>query len=290
MTVPKVSVVLTTYNRAHVLAVTLDSILSQTLEDFDLIISDDASQDDTERVCRQYEARDRRVRYRRGLKNVGMPGNLNAGIAVSAGEYIANLHDGDLYAPRLLERWAAALDAAPQAAFVFNAYRTIDSAGTTIRVYQESLGPCVPGSVLLEQIFFRRWRFDSPVWGTVMGRRSAYLEAGLFDPRFGFVADVDMWLRLAEKFDVAYVADPLITLASREAVPRSWGGAEQLTQEQTERMFWEARMRHYNRRPARRWAEAIRHLAFVVAMRGWGSACAANRHMRSLRGSCSKCL
>ena len=97
MTVPKVSVVLTTYNRAHVLAVTLDSILSQTLEDFDLIISDDASQDDTERVCRQYEARDRRVRYRRGLKNVGMPGNLNAGIAVSAGEYIANLHDGDLH-------------------------------------------------------------------------------------------------------------------------------------------------------------------------------------------------
>ena len=87
-----------------------------------------------------------------------------------------------------------------------------------------------------------------------------------------------MWLRLAEKFDVAYVADPLITLASREAVPRSWGGAEQLTQEQTERMFWEARMRHYNRRPARRWAEAIRHLAFVVAMRGWVCMCSKPPH------------
>jgi glycosyltransferase involved in cell wall biosynthesis len=276
---------LTTYNRARVLDQTVQSILSQTHGDFELVISDDASQDETERMCRDYERRDHRVRYRRGLKNVGMPGNLNAGIEASCAEYIANLHDGDLYEPTLLEKWTAALEAFPRAAFVFNACREIDVNGRTVCVYTEPLGPCVAGSVLLEQIFFRRWRFNSPVWGTVMGRRSAYFAVGLFDPRFGFVADVDMWLRLAERFDVAYVPEPLIALPGREAVPRIWKGAERLAQRQAERMFWEARMRHYHGRPARRLAEAIRHSSFVAASRTWDFACAVNRHLRLLRRS-----
>ena len=290
MKLPKISVVLTTYNRARVLGATVQSILSQTLEDFELVISDDASQDDTEGICRDYERRDRRVRYRRGLKNVGMPGNLNAGIEASGAEYVANLHDGDLYEPTLLEKWTAALDGSPRAAFVFNAYRAVDIDGRTVCVYREPLGPCVPGSVLLEQIFFRRWRFDSPVWGTVMGRRSAYLTVGLFDPRFGFLSDVDMWLRLAERFDVAYIPEPLITLPSREAVPRIWNGAERLAQRQVERMFWEARMRHYDQLPVRRAAEAIRHCSFLAATRAWQLACTVNRRTRALRRSGATCL
>ena len=278
--IPKVSVVLTTYNRAPLLDQTVQTILSQTFEDFELVISDDASRDGTEGLCRDYERRDPRVRYRRGLKNVGMPGNLNAGIEASSAEYIANLHDGDLYEPTLLEKWAAALDACPRAAFVFNAYRAIDANRRTVRIYREPFGPCFAGSVLLEEVFFRRWGFDSPVWGTVMGRRSAYFAVGLFDPRFGFVADVDMWLRLAERFDVAYVPEPLIALPSPEAVPRIWGGAERLTKRQLERMFWEARMRHYRDRPIRRFGEAIRHYSFVAASRGWSLACRVKRKMR----------
>ena len=291
MKIPKVSVVLTTYNRAPLLAPTIQSILAQTFQDFELVISDDASPDETERVCRDFEKRDPRVRYRRGVKNVGMPGNLNAGIEASCAEYIANLHDGDLYEPMLLEKWAAALDAFPRAAFVFNAYRAIDVNGQTVRVYNELAGPCMAGSVLLEDVFFRRWGFGSPVWGTVMGRRSAYLAVGLFDPRFGFVSDVDMWMRLAERFDVAYIPEPLIALPSREAVPRIWGGgAERLAQVYTERMFWEARMRHYHDRPIRRLGEAIRHCSFVAASRTWQLACEVKAHLRVLRRAESTCL
>jgi glycosyltransferase involved in cell wall biosynthesis len=283
--VPKVSVVLTTYNRAHVLGATVESILSQTFEDFELIVRDDASKDETELVCRDYEKRDDRVRYLKGAKNVGMPGNLNAGIQACTGEYVANLHDGDLYERTLLEKWTAALDLFPGAAFVFNAYRDIDSNGRTVRICREPLGPCEAGSVLLERIFFRRWHFASPVWGTVMARRSAYITAGLLDPRFGFVADVDMWLRLAECFDVAYIPEPLITRASREAVPRIWNGAERLADRQVERMFWEARMRHYQAFPMRRFAEAVRHGSFVGASRAWKFACAVNRSVRFWRDS-----
>jgi glycosyltransferase involved in cell wall biosynthesis len=280
MGIPKVSVVLTTYNRASVLPQTVESILSQTYSEFELLICDDASQDDTECICRDYQRRDRRVRYRAGQQNVGMPGNLNAGIAASSGAYIANLHDGDLYEPTLLARWTAALDAFPQAGFVFNAYRPIDVHGQTVCIHKEALPPCVRGSVLLEELFFRRWRFDCPVYGTVMGRRSAYLSVGLFDQRFGFLSDVDMWLRLAERFDVAYIPEALITLPSREAVPRIWDGAEALAQRQKERMFWEARMRHYHERPLRQSAEAIRHWSFIAAARAWEIACWAKHGLR----------
>jgi glycosyltransferase involved in cell wall biosynthesis len=192
---PKISVVLTTYKRALILPATIDSILAQTFTDFELIIRDDCSPDETEAVGRRYEKLDPRVRYRREPKNIGMPGNLNAGILASSGEFVANLHDGDFYEQTLLEKWCAALDAHPNAAFVFNAYRGIDAEGRTTQVWREPLAPCVPGSTLLEEIYFRRWRFDSPVWGTVMARRAVYLEAGLFDPRFGLVADVDMWMK-----------------------------------------------------------------------------------------------
>ena len=274
---PKVSVVLTTYNRARVLGATLDCILSQTLQDFELIISDDASTDGTEQVCHKYEKQDPRVRYLRGAQNVGMPGNLNNGIKACTAEYVANLHDGDLYEATLLEKWAAALDSSPRAAFVFNAYRDVNSEGRTIGIERLPLGPCVPGSLLLERIFFRRWRLNSPVWGTVMARRSAYLSAGLFDPRFGFIADVDMWLKLAESFDVAYVPEPLITRPSRETVPRIWNGAERLAVRQIEQMFWESRMRHYRSSPIRRLAEATRHGFFVATSRAYTLACIVNR-------------
>ncbi|HTU63914.1 MAG TPA: hypothetical protein VMF89_35860, partial [Polyangiales bacterium] len=57
---------------------------------------------------------------------------------------------------------------------------------------------------------------DSPIFGIVMVRRSRVLEVGPFDPRLPTLADVDMWLRLAARYDVAYVAEPLYTIAARE--------------------------------------------------------------------------
>jgi glycosyltransferase involved in cell wall biosynthesis len=259
-----VSIVLTTYNRGVLLRQTIESVLGQTLGGFELILCDDASTDDTPRICEEYAERDSRVRYIRHSRNCGMPGNLNAGITASTGEYVANLHDGDIYGPTLIEKWKAALDAHPGAAFVFNAYGALTPSGEVRRIYREALPACTPGAVLLEQIFFRRWRFDSPVWGTVMARRSAYVHAGLFDPRFGFVSDVDMWMRLADEYDVAYISEPLINLPCRESVPRKWGGAEECAHVSIDRMFWEARMRHYRDRPIRRFGEAVRHVGFVA--------------------------
>jgi glycosyltransferase involved in cell wall biosynthesis len=259
-----VSVVLTTFGRAKLLPATIESILDQTLHDFELLISDDCSTDGTETVCQTFVRRDHRVRYRRNETRLGMPGNLNAALREARGDLVANLHDGDVYDRRLLERWRDALVACPSAAFVFNAYRHLNPDGTLRGTTRESLPSCFPGLVLLEDIYFRRWRFGSPVWGTVMARRSKYEAVGYFDDRFGFQSDVDMWLRLAEDSFVAYVDEPLITLPSREAAPRLVSLTTSDEARIVRRMFWEARMRHFRDRPFRRAVEAVRHGVFTA--------------------------
>ncbi len=192
---PSLSVVLTAYNRAHVLERTLDAILGQTYDAFELIVSDDCSTDETARIVEAYAARDKRVRYRRNRVNLNMPGNLNAAIREARGEFVANLHDGDLFDPTLLEKWLAALRGCENAAFVFNAYRVLGPDGSERRIDRVELPRCMPGSLLLERSYFRRWRFNSPVWGTVMARRRAYEAVGPFRDRFGMSSDVDMWMR-----------------------------------------------------------------------------------------------
>jgi glycosyltransferase involved in cell wall biosynthesis len=258
-----VSIVLVTYNRAAALAKTIETLLAQTFSDFELIICDDCSPDHTEQVVQSYRKLDPRIRYRRNTSNLRMPENMNRGIRQASGGYIANLHDGDLYDPRLIEKWKSALDRHPDAAFVFNEYADVSAEGDILYVNREDLPEVFPGSTLLEGIFYRRWRFGSPVWGTVMARRDAYERAGLFDSRFGWIADVDMWMRLAENHSVAYIAEPIIRIVDHKELPRQFVIDREAALLHT--IFWESRMRFYRGRPLRRIAEACRHAGFVAA-------------------------
>ena len=212
---PRISVVVTTYNRADILGGTLDSILAQSCGDFELIVSDDCSPDRTESVVQEYMRRDPRVRYRRNPRNLRMPGNLNAAIAEARGTYLANLHDGDLYRRDLLEKWSGALDRHPSAAFVFNQYAVGEPGGPT-RLYKADLPECLDGREYLLNYFITSGA-GSPIFGTVMARKACYDAVGPFDPVYCFNSDVEMWARLLVRYDVAYVAEPLIHIRPREA-------------------------------------------------------------------------
>ena len=207
-----VSICLTTYNRASVLPSTLDTLLAQSFGDFELIISDDCSTDRTEEICRDYQAMDPRIKYFRNSRNLKMPGNLNAAIGRANGTYIANVHDGDIYRQDVIAKWKQALDNMPDALFVFNAYDAINPDGSH-KLYKEPFEFKVPG-VHIAKIYFQS--LACCVWGTVMARARAYADFGLFDPSFGFISDVDMWLRLAKGREVAYVPEPLIMVTPRE--------------------------------------------------------------------------
>lgn len=261
---PLISVVLVTYNRAHVLPITIESILAQTQHDFELIICDDCSSDGTQKICEEYAVQDRRVRYFRQPRNLNMPANLNFGITKARSDYVANLHDGDMYREDLLEKWYGALRKYPKAAFVFNEYLTIDASGNIVCHYREPLSELLNGRYFLEKIMFSRWQFDSPVWGTVMGRKSMYESVGLFDERFGMLADVDMWMKLAYKYDVCYVKEPLIQLPSRDTLPSGNPFSYFKTMQTIDQIFLENRKRLYANDLRLLSLELCRHYVFRV--------------------------
>ena len=115
--VPPVAVGLPVYNGEKHIALTLDSILAQTFGDFELIISDNASTDRTEEICRDYAGRDRRIRYIRNPENLGASRNYNKVFEVSSGGPLFRwaAHD-DLLAPTCLEKHKEILDNGPESA------------------------------------------------------------------------------------------------------------------------------------------------------------------------------
>ncbi len=246
-----VSIVLVTYNRARFLRQTLDSILAQTYRHFELLVCDDHSQDETEAICRQYAAWDERITYRRRQTNLGMPGNLNEGLQACKYEFVAVLHDGDIYHPTLIDKWRNALISHPSAGFVFNRYRHLAADGNAAWVtppYPELLS----GKAFLDKCFADDK--GCPVWGTVMGRRSAYERLGWFNPTYTFWADIDMWFRIAERYDVAHVPELLIDLPDRTMVPRQFakGVKGSLIGNATVfRIYWSAKCRRFRGQPHR---------------------------------------
>ncbi len=112
--VPRLSIGLPVYNGEDFLAETLDSLLGQTFEDYELIISDNASTDGTADICRRYAARDSRIRYIRQPRNLGCAPNHNVLVQQARGELFKWVFHDDLYARDLIERSIEALDEYPQ--------------------------------------------------------------------------------------------------------------------------------------------------------------------------------
>ncbi len=126
---PKVSIGLPVYNGERFLQQALDSILSQTFTDFDVLLYDNASTDSTERLCREYAARDPRIRYRRHDVNLGAGRNYNLTFLDSTGEYFKWAAHDDIMAPTFLEKCVAVLDAHPEVVVAFPKMVDIDDAG-----------------------------------------------------------------------------------------------------------------------------------------------------------------
>ena len=218
----RVSVCLTHYNRRHKLAATLESLAQQTRVPDEVFVWDDCSPDDPADIVQAFRHRFPQFRYHRNSRNLGMPGNLNAVIAHATGDYIANLHDADVFHPELLEKWTRVLDKYPSAGLAFcglDATRD-NPAGSTMPLPE--VDPITTG-----REFFGRWfvgRENSIIWGTVMARKAAYDRLLPFDPVYRNWSDVDMWMRMCQEFDVAYVAEPLIVLDNTATPQRrfSW--------------------------------------------------------------------
>lgn len=129
---PIVSIGMPVYNGQRFLGQTLDSLLSQTFRDFEIVISDNASTDDTEAICRYYAAREPRVRYFRNSTNLGAVKNYNRTFRLSSGTYFRWHGDDDLLEPTYLEKCVAVLDRDPSVVLCHSRTRLIDENGADL--------------------------------------------------------------------------------------------------------------------------------------------------------------
>jgi glycosyltransferase involved in cell wall biosynthesis len=136
---PRLSVGLPVYNGQRYLAAALDSLLGQSFTDFELIISDNASPDGTEEICRRYAAKDPRIRYFRQPRNIGANPNHNFVLREARGEFFKWAAHDDLYGRDLLTRCVAALDEHPDVVLSHVDKAVIDETGTVVRRFDYTL-------------------------------------------------------------------------------------------------------------------------------------------------------
>jgi glycosyltransferase involved in cell wall biosynthesis len=129
---PRVSIGLPVFNGAAFLAEAIDALLAQTYHDFELIISDNASTDETSAICRAYLAKDRRIRYERQEVNRGLIWNWNRVFELSQGTYFKWTACDDLYHPTYLQKCVEILDQHPEVAWCHSLSQHIDASGNTL--------------------------------------------------------------------------------------------------------------------------------------------------------------
>lgn len=137
--VPRLSIGLPVYNGEDFLAESLDSLLGQTYEDFELIISDNASTDETADICRGYAKQDSRIRYVRQPHNLGCAPNHNVLVQYARGELFKWVSHDDLYGRELIERAIEALDEYPQVVLANCWTAMIDSSRTVTKAVRYTL-------------------------------------------------------------------------------------------------------------------------------------------------------
>ena len=188
---PQVSIILPAYNRAVFLRRAIESVFRQTFEDWELIVIDDASTDETPAVLAEYVERDKRVRVIRNQENqygkVGLPGNLNQGLAVARANYIARLDDDDYWIDeKKLAKQVAFLDAHPDCAVVGGGMVIVDEQGKERSRY---LKKETDGAIRKGALFANPFSHT-----TVMFRADIARKAGSY--RAHYAEDWDLWLSM----------------------------------------------------------------------------------------------
>jgi glycosyltransferase involved in cell wall biosynthesis len=211
---PRVSIIMPAFRRSHQIPESIRSLLDGGYQDFELLVRDDGNgSDGTEQAVAHAAAGDSRVRYHRNSANLGVARNLNAGIRASQGELIAVCHDHDLYRPGFLRAMVNALDRHPSVLYVHCASQVIGQGGERKGSNVSSFAELTTGT---EWLKFMLSTPHCPVCALTLVRRSAHERYGLYNPGYGFVTDIDMWMRLSVYGDVAYVREPYLLLRERE--------------------------------------------------------------------------
>lgn len=199
---PLVSVLMPIFNGGKYLREAVEGILDQTFTDFEFLVLDDGSTDDSLALLRQYAARDSRVRVIT-RENRGLTFSLNELLSYARGEFVARMDADDVVLPERFARQAAFLGEHPGVVCVGGAYQMIDSADR----FLTTLTPPQTDAEIQYLHLSGHTAINHP---TAMMRLAAVNRLGGYDSEYDLVEDLDLWLRLGEVGKLANLADVLL--------------------------------------------------------------------------------
>lgn len=197
---PPVSVVVTTYNYAAYLPQAIDSVLAQQYDEYEVIVVDDGSTDDTADVVRRYLGHPQ-VRYVR-RPNGGQASAKNLGVRLAVGEYVAFLDADDVWRPDKLRKQIPLFASRPDVGIVFARCVRIDKTG----VPRGEPGLPLHRGWVTRQLFIENF---IPFSSSVV-RRECFTRVGMFDERLAMAIDYDLWLKVSLRYQVDYCDEILV--------------------------------------------------------------------------------
>lgn len=190
-----ISIILPVYNGADYLNESIQSILNQTYDDFELIIIDDCSTDASGEIAQKYAEQDKRITYNRNDVNIKLPASLNKGFSLAQGEYLTWTSCDNEYKENALEVMAHELDQDPDLGLVYTSMDIIDEQGVTI----DSLDAGVPSDLI----------FRNVVGACFLYRANVAQRIGEYDVSLFLCEDYEYWLRIAGVSKIKNVPDNL---------------------------------------------------------------------------------
>lgn len=211
---PTVSVIIPTYDRAEVLPRAVESVLEQTYEDFELLVVDDGSSDDTEEYLESVD--DERLRPIYHETNQGCNAARNTGVEAAAGEYVAFLDSDDEWKPRMLERAIDRVKSVPEAVAVYcdteqlvdSPFAPVISVVASLLAHTDPDRPKEGGEELTREMLIDT--IHTGAGSTLLAEKAVVREVGGFDEEFRYFRDPEFMLRLVQGGHLAYVDEPLV--------------------------------------------------------------------------------
>ena len=256
----KVSVVIPTYNRANLLPRAVNSVLAQTYQDYEIIIVDDCSSDNTQAVISNFD--DSRIHSLRHERNKGASAARNTGIGYARGEYIAFLDDDDEWLPINLEDQVRLLDLSPHS--VGLTYGWMDTV-------EDSSGRIMPGSrdTISGDVFEDALGLNFPPTPALLVRSSVVREVGGFDERLTIYEDPDFFLRISQRYEVSVLPEVIAKRHVEHGKDRLSDNTPEMLSTSSE--ILKAYMAGYSselRHRPQAHSAVLRHFATVEMMRG----------------------
>lgn len=195
---PSVSVIIPVYNGTNYLREAIDSVLAQTYNNYEIIVVDDGSTDDTWAIIHSYGSKVRGIRQ----ENRGVGCALNNGIRISTSDYVAWLSHDDLFLPIKLQRQIDFLLQNNQFAACYTDFYQINPSGSILRTFES---PWYPREQAM-WMFFRQMYIHG---STMLIDRNCFEKVGLFSEELRYTQDTEMWLRIIRHFSIGRVPETL---------------------------------------------------------------------------------